>query len=142
MRSIGEWNEGSALAFGRLVDAVFGYIITILQFQKAAKRTPEIASLNLRLHLSATNPSLSSVPAIDKDAKRIIDIFRGTYLQTRQGLRLDQLGRFWLGLEMPQVLNGFVAWEVRPSLFRKAIVSGFAFGTEVAHYAVDPRGSV
>jgi hypothetical protein len=107
-------------------------------FQKAAKRNPEIACLGIRFHLSDRITSPSSVPAMDKDAKRIIDIFRGTYLKTRGKLQLDQLGRFWLGLELPQILNGFVAWEIRQSLYRNALVSGFTAGTEVAHYAVDP----
>jgi hypothetical protein len=75
---------------------------------------------------------------VDQDAKRIIDIFRGTYLQAKSALRLDQLGQFWLGIEIPSEVRYFATWEVCPLPNRNAIISKYNLGDHIAFWAIDP----
>lgn len=77
---------------------------------------------------------------VDKDAKKIIDIFRGTYLQTQTKLDLHRLGQFWLGIEIPNV-GHFAIWEVYPLPSRNAIISEVTLGREATFWAIDSWGT-
>jgi hypothetical protein len=80
---------------------------------------------------------LTNPVAANKDARGIIDIFRGTYLCAQPHVPLDKLGKFWLGIEVPWHEN-FAAWEVRPSVLENALLSRFVLGQEIGPLAMDP----
>jgi hypothetical protein len=110
-----------------------------LKFQKAAKRNPEVATLDIRFRLDGKSITTSdSMLSLDKVAKKIMDIFRGAFLQTRPRPPLDQLGQLLMEMEIPSRAEVFASWEVFPSSERSAIISEATLGGEVTPWAIDP----
>jgi hypothetical protein len=79
--------------------------------------------------------------AVDKVGKKIIDIFRGAFLQARPRPPLDHLGQLMIEMEVPSKVKCYATWEVFPSPRRNAIVSEATLGGEVTPCAIDPWGN-